>query len=29
LLHDIDATKSVDEVKRQVLQSVHSVRGVR
>jgi adenylate kinase len=29
LLHDIDATKKVDEVSRQVLQSVHSVRGVR
>jgi adenylate kinase len=29
LLHDIDAAKSVEEVRRQVLHSVHSVRGHR
>jgi adenylate kinase len=29
LLHDIDASKSVEEVSRQVLQSVQSVRGAR
>jgi hypothetical protein len=28
-LHDIDARKSVEEVKQEILQSVESIRGMR